>query len=211
MIKVVLANEDVVVLDDLRSIFNTQSDIEIVSEATSTVDMLQLIAHDQPDVVVMDAVLPDADVLDVIRQIQARPEPPRIVISSTFGDTEKARDIFSAGVRGYCLRSDDSRLVPAAVWSVAQGLRCASPTLCERLLEFAPATPDLSVIEKFTQREKDVLKLLAKGPTRKELASALGIADSTVRDHLDSISEKTGLVTREQMIAYAAKHRFDLL
>lgn len=124
---------------------------------------------------------------------------------------KQAQEILKAGVLGYCLRGENTSYVATAVRAVAGGLPCESPTIRQRLFERLAPSPDPSVMEKLTQRETEVLKLLAQGMARKEIADTLCIADRTLRDHLESISEKTGLMTREQLIAYAARHRFDVL
>lgn len=208
MIRVVLFDDEPVILEWLRTTLSSQADIEVVGEAMTTHELLQLVQSHQPDVLVMD-VPTDANFLDAIRQLQAQPTPPRILVFTALGDAIRMHEIFKAGVLGYLLRSDDTSYVAGAIRAVAGGLPCESPTIRQQLLECPPPNPLL--IEQFSPREREVLKLLAEGLTRKDIVITLGIKDSTLRDYLTSIRRKTGLTTREQLIAYAARHRFDLL
>ncbi len=210
MIKVVLFDDEPVILEGLRTTLNGYTDIKVVGEAMNTGEMFELVQSHAPDVVVM-GMPAEASFLDVVRQLQAQPVPPKILVFTSLGDAIQVQEILRAGALGYCLRCDDTLYVAAAVRAVAEGLPCESPTVRQRLLERPAPAPDPSAVELFTPREREVLKLLASGLTRKDIAIALGIRDSTVRDRLTRIREKTGLVAREQLIAYAARHRFDLL
>lgn len=210
MIRVVLFNNEPVILEGLRAILSGQTDVEIVGEAATTSKILDLIQSHPSDVLVMD-IPADADALDVICQLQAQPASPRLLVFTTLCDAIQVHRILQAGVLGYCLRCDDPSFVVEAIRAVAGGLPCESPTIRRQLLERPVPAPEYSMVEQFTSREQEVLKLLAEGLSRKEIAIRLGIRDSTLRDHLTSIRRKTGLVTREQLIAYAAQHRCDLL
>jgi DNA-binding NarL/FixJ family response regulator len=210
MINVMLNHEDALVLDSLRRMLSSEPDIEIAAETNTIAGLLTQVETHQPDVIILDAVLPDADILNMIAQLQSLPTQPNILILSTFNDVAKMSEILIAGALGYCSRCDDPKLIPAAVRAVAAGLPCTSPTVRRRLLEYVrPKSDPLPAMSDFTEREQDVLRLLAKGLTRQQIANSLKIADRTLRDYLDCIRGKTGLTTREEMIVYAVKLYLD--
>lgn len=210
MIRVVMLDNELAILKALREALSGQPDIEIRGEATNADELLQLVRTHQPDVVLVGK-LTSMDSLDVIRQLRSQSVALGIVIFASLEDVIQMPVILSAGALGYCLRCDELSYVAAAIRAVASGLPCESLTARRWLLERLAAAPDLTVIAQFTQREREVLKMLAQGMGRKEIADALRITDRMVREYLERIEGKTGLATREQLIAYAAKHRFDLL
>lgn len=210
MIKVVLFGDERVILEWLRMVLSSQADIKIEGEAMTAREMLELVQSSQPDVLVM-SIPADASFFDVVRELQTRHTSPKILVLVASADAGQVQEMLKAGVLGCCLRCDDPSHVVTAIRAVAGGLPCESPMARQRLLEHPAPMPNPSVTEQFTQREQEVLKLLAQGLTRKEIAITLCIQDSTLRDRLTSIGKKTGLVSREQLIAYAVRRRFDLL
>ncbi|BCX04814.1 MAG: DNA-binding response regulator [Candidatus Roseilinea sp.] len=210
MIRVVIFDNELAILEALRETLSGQPDVEIMGEATGADELLQLVHAYRPDVA-LAGTSPSANLPDVIRQLRSQFVALGIVVFASLDDVVQMSAVLDAGALGYCLRCDELSYVAAAIRAVASGLPCESPTARRWLLERLAAAPDPTVIARFTQREREVLKRLAQGMGRQEIADALRITDRTVREYLERIEEKTGLATREQLIAYAAKHRFDLL
>jgi DNA-binding NarL/FixJ family response regulator len=212
MIRIGLHHEDALVRDGLERMLSAEPDMQLVCTTSKIVDLLAHIETEQPDVLILDAVLADVDILDVIARVQSLASLPNLLIVSILIDAAKISEILSAGVLGFYLRCDDPVLIPPTVRAVAAGLPTVSPSLRRLLLDHVkPICKAQERVLDFTNKEREVLRLLAKGLTRKELANALGIADSTVRDYLVRIGSKVGVASREQLIAFAAKYEFDVL
>lgn len=125
VIRVILLSNKPIVLAGLRNALKVDADIQVVAESKTVADMLHLVETHQPDIVVMDAVLPDADFLNVIRDMLAKSNPPEILIFSLDGRTEVILKAFQTGVRGYLLYCEDFSLVVEAVRTIAAGGRSA--------------------------------------------------------------------------------------
>lgn len=208
MIRIGLNHEDALVLDGLKRVLSAESDMQVVSTTSRVADMLAQAGIERPEVLILDAVLADADILDVIAQAQSLSSSPNLLIVSTLTDATRISEILSAGALGFYSRCDDPALIPAAVRAVAAGLPSVSPLIRQMLLDQLPAGQPKQELPHFSKRESDVLRLLAKGLPRQQIATELSISDSTLRDYLDSLRHKTGLETREEMIVYAVQNGF---
>jgi len=211
MIKVIWNHEDALVLDSLRRMLSSEPDIEIAAETNTIADMLTQVETHQPDVIILDAVLPDGDILEVIQRLEALSSSPKLLILSTLSDALKIGEILMVGVLGFCSRCDDPTLIPAAVRAIAAGLPCTSPTVRRRLLALA-LTVDAMRAETtevvFTRQEQRVLQLFAQGFGVLQTASIMGLVERTVRHYMDKIRAKTGLNSREEIIVYAVKQGY---
>jgi two-component system NarL family response regulator len=203
LIRVVIADDHTVLRHGLRMILNEADDIMVVGEAANGEQAIALAQAHTPDVVLMDVNMPGVDGVEAARRIRAN-QPKVHILMLTVSD--KDRDLMGAikaGARGYLLKSAESDQVLDAIRSVAAGEAILPPALTARVLdELASPTPTWSVL---TERELEVLDLIAQGMGNKEIASTLVISQNTVKTHVRHILEKLGLRSRSEAAAYAVR------
>lgn len=206
LIKVVLLFEDALVLDSVSKLLSAQPDVEIIGVARATADALKLVELQEPDVLLMDTPLPDADVFDIIGQLQARPKPPAILIVSTYHEPSGVAALMNAGVLGYCTRCDEPHPLPYAVRAVAAGLPCCSPTMQRRLMDWITAHVKPIINHDLSAREVEVLHCLAQDQTDAQIAESLHLTKNTIQFHLKNIYAKLGVHTRVGAAMWAANN-----
>ena len=203
-IRVLLADDHRVVLQGFRLILSRQADVEVVGEAFSGRDAVAATMRLQPDVVVMDIAMPDVNGVEATRQILREVPRTKIVILTMHKDSVYVREALRAGAKGYLLKdSIDGELV-AAVRAAARGDAYLSPSVSATVLEhFDEKITD--PMELITNRERQVLQLLAEGKTSKDVASELKISAYTVDAHRSRIMKKLELRTGRDLVRFAMK------
>lgn len=201
-IRVLLVDDHTVVRQGLRMFLSLDAELTIVGEAVNGADALQK-AHDlQPDVILMDLMMPVMDGITAIGILRRDlPDIEIIALTSVLEDTS-VFNAMRAGATGYLLKDTEAEELCRAIKAAAAGQVQLSPQAAARLLREVPA-PDSP--EQLTERETDVLRLLAQGLANKEIAAALGIGEKTVKTHVSNILGKLGVVSRTQAALYAAR------
>lgn len=205
MIRVVLADDQPLVRTGLRMILSAESDIEVVGEAANGFEAIDLCASSKPDVVLMDVRMPELDGISATRQITSLDEPPRVLVLTTFDLDEVVYDALRAGASGFLLKDAPEERLTTAIRVVADGGSLFAPSVTRRLIEeFARRAPrseaDLSSL---TERENEVLRLVARGLSNSEIGSTLFVSENTVKTHVARVLMKLGVRDRVQAVVLA--------
>ena len=212
--RVVIADDDAVVVESLRIVLDAQPDIEVAGCGTDGADAVRLAADAAPDVVLLDIQMPGMDGLAAAEQILATPRPPRVVFLTTFSDDEYIVRALSLGAAGYLIKQDVAG-VASALRAVMAGRSVLEGEVLERAVALGAGgaagasgataeKPDLATLfPQLTDREREVVALIAEGLDNREVAAAAYMGEGTVRNHISSILVKLGLRNRTQIaIAY---------
>ena len=208
-IRVLIADDQALLRGGLRMILDAQDDIDVVGEAIDGRDAVEQVRRLQPDVVVMDVRMPSMDGIEATRHLTALEPPVRILILTMFELDEYVFEALRAGASGFLLKDRPPEELVAAVRVVAAGDALLAPSVTRRLIgEFArrpAAAPALSpaLIGELTDREREVLVLMAHGLSNGEIAQRLYVAETTVKSHVGRILAKLGLRDRAQAIVLA--------
>jgi DNA-binding NarL/FixJ family response regulator len=207
-IRVVVADDQGMVRSGFSTLLNAQPDIEVIGEAVNGQEAIARAAELRPDVILMDVRMPVLDGLQATRQIAATDDPPRILILTTFDLDDYVYEALRAGASGFLLKDASAGELAEAVRVVAAGDGLLAPGVTRRLIaEFArmggPRAPARKNIKDLTDRETEVLALVARGMTNGEIASYLVIAEQTVKTHVSRVLTKLGLRDRAQAVIFA--------
>jgi DNA-binding NarL/FixJ family response regulator len=209
-IKILLVDDHMVVRKGLSFFLSTQGDFELVGEAENGKQALEKIAELKPDIVLMDAVMPEMDGIEATAQIKKNYPEVKVIILTSFSDQDHVLPALRAGAVGYLLKDVQPEQLGDAIRGAYRGNIQLHPEITQQLMSqnFASShdTQRSSLIEDLTMREKEVLSLIAKGMSNKEIASTLMIAEKTVKTHVSSILSKLGLADRTQAALYAVKN-----
>jgi DNA-binding NarL/FixJ family response regulator len=208
-IRVLLADDQEMVRTGFRLILSAEDGVEVVGEAGTGVDAVALARQLRPDVVLMDIRMPRLDGLEATRALAADPEPPRIVVVTTFDLDEYVYGALRAGACGFLLKDAGPRLLVEAVRAAAAGDALVSPSVTVRLLEHLAARPlsrDPRLPDPLSPRELDVVRAVARGRTNAEIAAELFVSLSTVKTHLANVQAKLSARNRVEIAAWAWEH-----
>ena len=202
MIRVLIADDHEVVRDGLKLILETEEDFEVVGEAGDGAKAVQLAEELQPDVILMDLRMPGMDGLQAIEKIHSRFPEIAVVILTTYNEDDLMIRGLRAGARGYLLKDTNRQTLFDSLRAAARGEALFLPGVIARVLNQPPAEKrsENSIL---TEREVEVLKAAARGERSKEIALHLGIAERTVKAHLDSVYNKLGVDSRAAAVATA--------
>jgi DNA-binding NarL/FixJ family response regulator len=207
-IRVVIADDQGMVRSGFTVLLNAQPDIEVIAEAVNGREAVAHAASLRPDVILMDVRMPVLDGLQATREISAMPDPPKILVLTTFDLDDYVYEALRAGASGFLLKDASARELADAVRLVAAGDALLAPGVTRRLIaEFArmgaPRSPGRKQIEGLTERETEVLTLVARGMSNGEIADHLVVAEQTVKTHVSRILMKLGLRDRTQAVVLA--------
>lgn len=209
-IRVVVVDDQPLVRAGFAMVLDAQPDIEVVGEAGDGAEALALLERTTADVVVMDIRMPVMDGVEATERIGERPNPPKILVLTTFDTDNDAFAALQAGASGYLLKDVPPEDFLAAIRVVAAGDSVVAPRLTRRLLERfagqlvpAPEPQDDDRLAVLTERERDVLELVGRGLSNSEIAARLYVAETTVKTHLGRILTKLELRDRVQAVVLA--------
>jgi DNA-binding NarL/FixJ family response regulator len=208
MTRVLLADDQALVRRGFRLILELEDDIEVVGEAADGVDALRLTRELEPDVVVLDIRMPKLDGIEVTRRLKQGGSRARILILTTFDLNEYVYEAMRAGASGFLLKDVPGEQFVTAVHTVAAGDALLAPELTRRLIEHFVRRPPPGLatpegIDELTERELEVLKLLARGLSNGEIATALFLGEATIKTYVGRILQKLGLRDRVQAVVFA--------
>jgi DNA-binding NarL/FixJ family response regulator len=204
-IRVLVADDQALVRAGLRRLLEEQPDIEVVGEAGDGREAIAAVDRLRPDVVLMDIRMPELDGIEATRQVGRR---ARVVILTTYELDEYVFDGIAAGACGFLLKHSLPEEMIRGVRAAASGDALLAPSVTRRLIaEFArrrpPATPVPALLDTLTEREREVLRLVARGLSNQEIAATLQVSEWTVKTHVAHLLDKLGLRDRVQAVVLA--------
>jgi len=205
-VKVLIVDDHQVVREGLRAVLTSgRSNVQVVGDAPDGAEGVRLATELRPDVVLMDLQMPRMDGVEATRQIRALSAPPPVLVLTTFADEPRIRDAIQAGAIGYLLKDVAKEELVRAVLAAASGMPTLDPVAQQVLLKQL-AQPAKSPFEPLTPRERDVLRLIARGASNKEIAAELFLSVGTVKSYVSAILPKLGVQDRTQAALFATKH-----
>lgn len=209
-IRVLIADDQEMVRAGFRAIIDAQADMEVVAEAPDGVVAVAEARRHRPDVCLFDIRMPRLDGLEATRTLLsgANGAAPRIVVVTTFDTDEYVYGALRSGATGFLLKDSGPTLLVEAVRAAASGESLISPSVTVRLLErLSPPVPSgPKAVEVLTERELDVVELVARGRTNAEIAASLFVSVSTVKTHMEAVRAKLGVRNRVGIAAWAWEH-----
>jgi two-component system, NarL family, response regulator NreC len=210
-LRVLLADDHGIVRRGLRSLIESQPDIKVVAEAGDGLDALKLCEEHRPDAIILDVAMPKLNGIEVAERVQKLPHPPSVLVLSMHADESYIIRALAAGARAYLLKdATDEDLIPA-LRAVAAGKPFFSPSVTGVLIEdYVRQLQARGLTDSYhllTDREREVLQLLAEGRSNKEVAALLDVGLSTVETHRANLMQKLNLHNTAEIVLYAVRKR----
>jgi DNA-binding NarL/FixJ family response regulator len=204
--KVLLADDHPLYREGLALALSTMPGVDVVGEAADGGAAVALAAQLAPDVVLMDLNMPVVDGIEATRRVVAAPDPPAVLVLTMLEGDDSVFAAMRAGARGYLLKGADRAELARALDAVARGEVVFSPAIASRVLAFFAAggpRPELEPFPELTEREREVLDLVARGLTNRAIAERLVVSDKTVRNHVSNVFAKLHVADRAAAVARA--------
>lgn len=209
MIRVLICDDQDVVREGLRSILGTASGIDVVALAENGARALELFEQHQPDVVLMDLNMPVMNGIQATRRLLERHPDARILALTTYDADEWVFDVIRAGAAGYLLKDTPRAELIRAIEGTANGLTFVDPNVAGKLFSRVSGgriASDAVLAAELSARERDIVKLLARGMSNADIANRLHLSEGTVRNYVSSIFDKLGVADRTQAAIVALRH-----
>ncbi|NTU84169.1 MAG: response regulator transcription factor [Chloroflexales bacterium] len=207
-INVMLIDDHRVVRQGLRDFLELQGDIDIVGEASSGEEGVQLARELLPDVILMDLVMPGIDGVETTRRVKAASPSTRVIVLTSFADDDKVFPAIKAGAISYLLKDVSPEDLAHAIRAAQRNEAVLHPEVAAKLMqEFSAPRPGEAPVDQLTPREMEVLRLIAKGKSNKEIADTLIVSEKTIKTHVSNILSKLHLADRTQAAIYALRQR----
>ncbi|MEU9830454.1 response regulator transcription factor [Streptosporangium sp. NPDC048047] len=213
-IRVLIVDDHALIRRSLEMALSTETDIEVVGEASDGQEAVELADRLTPDVMLMDVRMPRRSGIEATREIKASVPSTRIIMLTVSDEEEDLFEAIKAGATGYLLKNVQLDEVPEAVRGVHEGQSLINPAMAAKLItEFANMSrkeaerPPQLPVPRLTDREMEVLRLVAKGMNNREIAKQLFIAENTVKNHVRNILDKLQLHSRMEAVVYAVRER----
>lgn len=205
-IRVLLVDDHAIVREGLRTLLSEEPDIELVGEAANGREAVSLTAKHRPHVVLMDLVMPEMDGIAATQQISRLHPASRVLILTSFTEDQQVRDAIQAGAIGYLLKDVLKHDLLRAIHAAAQGEPTLHPEAQRQLMRQVTTADPPSLLDTLTNREVDVLRLVAHGQSNKEIAATLHLTEGTVKGYVSAILAKLNVTDRTQAALYAVRH-----
>ena len=209
MIKVIICDDQAIIRDGLEMLLKLEKDIEVMGQAQDGAEAVEMVKKVPPDLVLMDLKMPGMNGIEATRQIRANFPQVKVLVLTTYDDDEWVFDAIRAGASGYLLKDTPREEVIKALKGTALGKTFVDPAVAGKLLhqvagkQVQPAT---LLTDKLTERETDVLRLVARGLTNADIAERLHLSEGTVRNHVSAIFAKLEVADRTQAAVIAIQH-----
>ncbi len=206
-IRVVIADDHAILREGVRALLQLQPDIEVVGEASNGGEAIEVVGQLDPDVILMDIAMPGLGGIEAALELKKLGRRAKVLVLSQYEDREYVRRLLKAGVSGYVLKKSAGAELANAIRAVHRGGLVLDPEVARTAMEQAdPAAPGAAdPYESLTDREKQVLKLVAEGCSNKEVAEALGISVKTAMSHREHVMEKLGVHNRTELVRFALR------
>jgi NarL family two-component system response regulator LiaR len=205
-IRLLIADDHSVVRRGIRALLATEPAFEVVGEATTGVEAVRLAAELTPDLILMDMVMPEMDGVEAVRHIMAAQPQARILVLTSFATDDHIFPALKAGALGYLLKDTGPEELIQALHQVYRGESSLHPTIARKVLqELSRPASAVPAADALTEREVEVLRLVAQGRSNQEIARALVVSEATVRTHVSNILAKLHLASRTQAALYALR------
>ncbi|MBE0408144.1 MAG: response regulator transcription factor [Anaerolineales bacterium] len=203
-IRILIVDDQALFREGLNTLLSVQSDFEVIGEASNGEEAIRMAVSLNPDVILMDVRMPILDGVAATRRLRASKPDCRVIVLTTFDDDEYVFEGLRAGAVGYLLKDAASQKLFEAIRAAAKGESFLLPSVAakvvaefSRLADLTPIKPE-SLIEPLSKRELEILRLIARGASNKQIAGELVIAEGTVKNHISSIFAKMGVKDRTQ-------------
>jgi NarL family two-component system response regulator LiaR len=205
-IRILIADDHAIVREGQRALIETEPGMELVGEAADGVEAVHMARTLQPDVILLDLLMPRKGGVEAIQEIKAQDAEARILVLTSFAEDEKVYAAIKAGALGYLLKDASPQEILAAIRGVHRGEPSMPPVIAHKLMSELQRTSNLPLTEDpLTERELEILKLVAQGLPNLEIAERLVISERTVRTHVSNILGKLHLANRTQVALYALR------
>jgi len=205
-IHILIADDHAIVREGLRALIDTERGMELVGEAADGVEAVLRARSLQPDVILLDLVMPRKDGIEAIGEIKQENPEARILVLTSFAEDDKVFPAIQAGALGYLLKDSSPQELLQAIREVYRGESSLHPAIARKLIRELNRPSDLPATEEpLTEREVEVLILVARGLSNQEIAERLVVSERTVRTHVSNILGKLHLANRTQAALYAVR------
>jgi DNA-binding NarL/FixJ family response regulator len=207
--RVIICDDQALIRDSLEMLLSLDKDIDVVGQAQDGAEALELVAQHQPDLVLMDLKMPGMNGIEATRRIRTHHPAVKVLVLTTYDDDEWVFDAIRAGATGYLLKDTPREGVIKAVKGTVEGKTFVDPAVAGKLLGQVASQqkqPASLITARLTEREVDVLQLLAKGLTNADIAVRLYLSEGTVRNHVSAILTKLEVSDRTQAAVIAIRH-----
>ncbi len=207
--RVIICDDQALIRDGLQLLLDLEREIHVVGKASDGSEAVELVAQTQPDLVLMDLKMPGMNGVEATRRIRQRFPGVKVLVLTTFDDDEWLFDALRAGAAGYILKDTPRQDVVKAVRGTVAGKTFIDPAVAGRVLDRAAGVtkqPDTLVTERLSEREVEVLQLLANGLNNRDIAHRLHLSEGTVRNHVSVIFAKLEVTDRTQAAIIAIRH-----
>ena len=205
-IRVMIVDDHAIVREGLQTLLEDESNIEIVGTAVNGAQAVLLAPQIQPDVILMDLVMPEMDGITATRRLREQNDMARVLVLTSFADDQKIRDAIQAGAVGYLLKDVLKPDLLRAIVNAMQGRSTLHPDVQQILMRQSSTRAEPMPHKSLTEREMSVLRLIAQGRSNKEIAATLFLTEGTVKGYISTIFDKLGVEDRTQAALYAVKH-----
>jgi DNA-binding NarL/FixJ family response regulator len=204
-IRIVLADDHTIVRDGVAHLLNAEADFEVVGQASDGLQVIEMVSRLKPDVVLMDLQMPNLDGVAAIKRIRATDEQIKIIILTTYDTDEYILEGIRAGARGYLLKDVPKEELCRSIRLVNQGHSLMQPSLTARFFNLLAQRESKGNEAALTERELEVVRLIARGDRNKEIAQKMAISEGTVKGYVATILQKFGVTDRTQAAMYAVQ------
>jgi len=204
-ITILIVDDHAVVREGLRTFLGLQDGFEIVGEAADGDEALERAEQLNPDVILMDLVMPGRDGVSAMKALKERASRSRVIVLTSFLEDDRLLPALEAGAAGYLLKNSQPAELARAVRAAQAGEAIIDPTVAARLVHALSERPPVADLDDLTPRERDVLALIAQGRSNKRIAFELGISEKTVKTHVGHMFGKLGVTDRTQAAVLAVQ------
>ncbi|MGH2588690.1 MAG: response regulator [Dehalococcoidia bacterium] len=208
-IGVLIVDDHQIVREGLATLLSEEPDIRVLAEAENGAQAVNLAATLQPDVILMDLLMPQMDGIEATRQLREGNHPGQVLVLTSYAEDHRVSDAIRAGAIGYLLKDVLKDDLLRAIRNAATGAPTLHPVAQRQLMQQVVSPSTASLLHTLTDRERDVLRCIARGESNKEIARRLHLTEGTVKGYVSAILAKLCVADRTQAALYAVKHGLD--